>query len=111
MKEERNRILDKDLMQRVIDPITGRDITGEYINERLIELEKIANNIIKSALSEYKKNPEKKINIYEKTFWLIHEKLGMGSIGPATAAAGPLMDEKKRQLAKLLEVDERNIIL
>jgi hypothetical protein len=33
----------------------------------------------------------------------------MGSIGPATAAAGPLMKRKKHELATLLEIDDENL--
>jgi len=36
--------------------------------------------------------------------------LGMGSIGPATAAAGPLMDSKKQKLAQLLDIDANDMI-
>jgi len=108
MREEKKSNIDDKYVQRVIDPETGRDITAEYIGTRLKELGEIGDNIIKSALEEFKKYPNDKKEIYEKAYWEIHEKLGMGSIGPATAAAGPLMDKKKMKLAKLLDIDEKN---
>lgn len=104
-KEKETAINDGNLTQRIIDPTTGRDITGEYINNRLKELEQIADEIIRHAIIEYKNDKSKKNNIYQKAYWEIHDKLGMGSIGPATAAAGPLMEKKLRKLAIVLEVN------
>ena len=89
MKEKDKMIIDESLTQRVIDPNTGRDITGEYITQRLKELEIVADKIILSALKEFKQDQSNKKKVYEKAYWEIHNKLGMGSIGPATAAAGP----------------------
>ena len=43
---------DEDIVQRVVDLKTGRDITGEYISQRLGELKIIADNIIKNAIAE-----------------------------------------------------------
>jgi len=110
MKEKYKKILDESLTQRVIDPSTGRDITGEYINKRLKELEIEAENIIIVALKEFRQDQSIKKKIYQKAYWDIHNKLGMGSIGPATAAAGPLMEEKKQKLAKILEIHSKDII-
>ncbi|KKL46775.1 hypothetical protein LCGC14_2342200 [marine sediment metagenome] len=105
MKEEKPQIpMEEEMIQKCIDPITGRDITAEHINQRLKELEIVANNIIKNAIEEYKKNPSQKKPIYEKNYWDIHKKLGVGSIGPATAAAGPLMYSKMDELANNLEI-------
>ena len=108
-KEKKSKIEDERLTQRIIDPSTGKDITGEYINQRLRELEKIADDIIKDALKELKENKANKVKIYQKAYWEIHEKLGMGSIGPATAAASPLMERKKHELAILLEIENENL--
>jgi len=110
MKDRKEKIIDEHMVQRVIDLDTGKDITGEYINQRLKELDKIADIIIDKALQDFRKDNKKKAEIYEETYWKIHEKLGMGSIGPATAAAGPLMDSKKQKLAQLLEIDAKDII-
>jgi len=110
MEEKEKKIIDENLTQRVIDPNTGRDITGEYINQRLIELEIVAEKIIDSALKEYKLDQSNKKEIYKKAYWKIHSELGMGSIGPATAAAGPLMEEKKQQLAEVLEIDSQDLL-
>lgn len=108
MENERNQ--DENMIQRVIDPQTGSDITVEYVEQRLKELETVANEIIKHATEEYRKEPSKKTEIYKKAYWEIHEKLGQGSIGPATAAAGPLMEKKMMKLAELLDVGEQDRI-
>lgn len=110
MKKDEPKEPDDYLIQKVIDPKTGSDITGEYISNRLKELETEAEAIIKYAISELAANPIKKLDIYEKTYWLIHERLGMGSIGPATAAAGPLMAQMKQKLAEALRIDDNDII-
>jgi len=110
MKDRKEGITDKNMVQRVIDLDTGKDITGEYINRRLKELDKIADIMIDKALQDFLKNHNKKAEIYEKAYWQIHEKLGMGSIGPATAAAGPLMERKKQKLAKVLEIRPNDIL-
>lgn len=110
MDEEKEfKIKDEELTQRIIDPTTGKDMTGEYVTQRLKELESIAEEIIRKALKELKQDKANKIKIYKKAYWEIHDKLGMGSIGPATAAAGPLMDRKKEKLARLLEIDDENL--
>jgi len=111
MKEEDSKVRDDLMDQKVIDLKTGRDITGEYIGKRLKELEELADNIISSAKNECKNKTlqETKV-IYERTYWKIHEKLGMGSIGPATAVAGSLMYEKMNQLADELGIPEEERI-
>lgn len=108
MKEKDRKVKDENLTQRVIDPNTGRDITGEYINQRLKELETIAENIIKAALKKFRQDKNAKTRIYEKAYWEIHNKIGMGSIGPATAAVGPLMEEKKKKLAEVLTIQDKD---
>jgi hypothetical protein len=110
MKDKKEEITDDHMVQRVIDLDTGKDITGEYIGQRLRELDKIADIIIDKAFQDFRKDSNKKMEIYEETYWQIHEKLGMGSIGPATAAAGPLMERKKQKLAQLLDVDIEDMI-
>ena len=110
MKEKDKTIIDESLTQRVIDPDTGRDITGEYINQRLKELEIVGEKIIQSALKEYKQDQSNKKKVYEKAYWEIHNKLGMGSIGPATAAASPLIEKKQQKLAKVLEINPEDLL-
>jgi hypothetical protein len=99
-------VQDEYMTQKIIDPETGRDITGQYIAEKLRALERIADDIINNAVSEFKKNADTKQAIYDDACREIHVRLGMGSIGPATAAAAPLMREKKKRLAELLEMDK-----
>jgi len=110
MKKRKEKIIDKHMVQRVIDLDTGKDITGEYINQRLKELDKTADMIIDKAFQDFLKDHKKKAEIYEEAYWQIHEKLGMGSIGPATAAAGPLMEKKKQKLAKVLEIRSKELL-
>jgi len=110
MKDRKEGITEEHMVQRVIDLDTGKDITGEYINQRLKELDKIGDTIIDKAFQDFQMDETKKAEIYKETYWQIHEKLGMGSIGPATAAAGPLMEKKKQKLAQLLDIDVKDII-
>jgi len=110
MKEKDKPIIDESLTQRVIDPNTGRDITGEYIDQRLKELEIVAEKIIQVALKEYMQDRSNNKKLYQKAYWKIHNELGMGSIGPATAAAGPLMEEKKQKLGEVLEIDYQDFL-
>ena len=91
-------------VQMVIDLETGKDITGEYISQRLVELGILADQIIKDAASDAEAHSENVRRIYETTYWEIHEKLGTGSIGPATAVASGLMTEKKEELADVLGI-------
>ena len=107
MKEEKPKFpREEEMIQKCIDPTTGRDITAEHINQRLKELELVANDIIRNAIEEFKRSPDKKKTIYEKFYWELHQKLGVGSIGPATAAAGPLMYSKMDELACNLNISE-----
>jgi hypothetical protein len=110
MKERKEEITDEHMVQRVIDLDTGKDITGEYVSQRLEELDEVADMIIDKAIQDFRRDHNKKLEIYEENYWQIHEKLGMGSIGPATAAAGPLMERKKQKLAHLLDIDAKDII-
>ena len=66
--------------------------------------------IIDKAFQDFQKDHNKKLEIYEETYWQIHEKLGIGSIGPATAAAGPIMERKKQKLAKVLEIQSKDLL-
>ncbi len=94
------------MVQRVIDLETGKDITAEYISQRLKELETLADSIIRRAKEDVEAAPGKRRKTYETANEEIHERLGMGSIGPATATAAPLMGEKKWELAEALGIDE-----
>ena len=110
MKDKEEKNTNEHMVQRVIDLDTGKDITGEYINQKLKELDKAADIIIDKAFQDVRKDNNKKSKIYEEAYWQIHEKLGMGSIGPATAAAGPLMERKKQKLAEILEIRSKDIL-
>ena len=111
MKDEKPQIPREDeMIQKCIDPITGKDITAEHIHQKLRELEKVANDIILNAIEESKGNPDKIKTVYEKFYWEMHQKLGVGSIGPATAAAGPLMYSKMDELANKLGISKEERI-
>ncbi len=111
MKEEKPQIpRDDEMIQKCIDPITGRDITAEHISQRLTELGIIAVDIINKAIEEYKKNPDGNHTIYEKYYWEIHQKLGVDSIGPATAAVGSIMYSKMDELANKLGISKEERI-
>jgi hypothetical protein len=91
------RVREEDMVQRVIDLDTGEDITARYVSRRLRELEELA------------LDPTRRDEIHQRYESEMHERIGVGSIGPATAAAGPLLGEKKRELAIRLGVPEENI--
>jgi len=110
MKKEVPKFRDDPPLQMAIDPETGKDITGQVIGQRLKELEAESNALLAAALAEYSSNPSEQQQIYEKYYWEIHTRLGQGSIGPATAAAGPLMYSQMNKLGDLLKIDEKNRI-
>ena len=110
MREKDKNVINENYTQKVIDPESGRDVTAEYVNQRLKELENIADALINSASKEYLDDPSKKTAIYKKYHEKIHSKLGMGSIGPATAAAGPLMEEKQKILADVLKISGSELL-
>lgn len=100
---------EEDMVQRVIDLKTGEDITARYISRRLRKLEELADELIKRAMEELNSDPASRDEIHERYESEMHERIGVGSIGPATAAAAPLLNEKKRELARRLGVLEENI--
>lgn len=108
MNEEKKRDPMDGLVQKAIDPTTGEDITGEVISRRLKELEILAEKIIEKAKKEFDKDPRAKKEIYLKFEGELHLKIGTGSIGPATAAAGPLLYRSKENLRKLLRIPEED---
>ena len=103
------RIREEDMVQKVIDLETGEDITARYVSRRLRELEELADELIERAVEELNSDPTRRDEIYERYESDMHERIGTGSIGPATAAAGPLLSAKKYELANRLGVPEDNI--
>lgn len=101
----------EELVQMVIDPETGRDITAEHISRRLEELDAVADGIIRRAREMAEAAPGRLREIYEAAHWEIYERLGVGSIGPATAAAGPLMMDKQWELAEALGIEESERVI
>ncbi len=108
-KNEKKRTFSNEIplppVQKCIDPITGRDITAEYVESRLKELENLADVIIKFALWRKEKNPDREKEIFKETEEYLRLRIGHGSIGPATAAAGPLMMEKLKTLHDLFGLE------
>ena len=97
------------MVQRVIDLKTGEDITANHISRRLDELEELADKLIERAVEELTHDPASRDEIYERYESEMHDRIGTGSIGPATAAAGPLLSAKKYELAQRLGVPADNI--
>lgn len=114
MSDEKKKKLDKSMSpdeskfpptQMAINPITGEDITSQVIHNRLAELRIMADNIIQFALWRLERNPQRKMEILKEIDDYLRQKIGCGSIGPATAAAGPLMEEKISELYELFGED------
>ncbi len=104
------RIREEDMVQKVIDLDTGEDITAKYVTRRLGELEILADKLIASAVEELSRDPGKRDEIHERYESEMHERIGVGSIGPATAVAAGLLSEKKHELAVKLGVPEEDIL-
>ncbi len=81
--------------------IDGKDMTGDVINKRLKELEIAADEIIHFTLWRWEHSPEEKDKIFKETEDYLVQTIGQGSIGPATAAAGPLLEKKINELHDL----------
>ena len=79
--------------------------TSSYINDKLKELELIANELIKFAMWRWERNPKEKDTILKETEEWLNQRIGHGSIGPATAAAEPLLREKIEELRLLFKKD------
>ena len=79
--------------------------TSSYINDKLKELELIANELIKFAMWRWERNPKEKDTILKETEDWLNQRIGHGSIGPATAAAEPLLREKIEELRLLFKKD------
>ncbi len=79
----------------------SKERTGRYVNEKLMELELIADEIIKFTDWRLQENPKQKEKILEETKRWLSLRIGQGSIGPATGAAGPLLEKKLKELEEL----------
>lgn len=97
------------MVQKVIDLDTGEDITARYVSRRLRELEELADQLIEKAVEELALDLTRRDEIYQRYESEMHERIGVGSIGPATAVAAGLLSNKKRELATRLGVPEENI--
>jgi len=58
--------------------------SSSYIEDRLKELELIADELIQFALWRWEKNPKEKDDILKETEEYLNQRIGQGSIGPAT---------------------------
>ncbi|MFX0186618.1 MAG: hypothetical protein ACFE8A_02660 [Candidatus Hodarchaeota archaeon] len=77
--------------------------TSSYIKDKLKELEFVADELIKFAMWRWEKTPNKKDKILKETEEWLTQRIGHGSIGPATAAAEPLLREKLEELRLLFK--------
>jgi tetratricopeptide (TPR) repeat protein len=77
--------------------------TGAYLGERLRGFEKEIDEILAKAAEEYKEHPKRGEQLYKRVLEEIDRILGPGCLGPATAAAAPLADRKRREAAELLD--------
>ena len=77
--------------------------SSSYIEDRLKELELIADELIQFALWRWEKNPKEKDDILKETEEYLNQRIGQGSIGPATAAAAPLLIEKVKKLQQIFQ--------
>lgn len=77
--------------------------SSSYIEDRLKELELIADELIQFALWRWEKNPKEKDDILKETEEYLNQRIGQGSIGPATAAAGLLLLKKVKKLQQIFQ--------
>lgn len=82
----------------------ANDATAAHINERLIEFEKEIDGVIALAAAEYREHPERREQLYWRVLEEIDRILGPGCLGPATAAAAPLADRKRKEASELFNM-------
>jgi len=78
--------------------------TAAHINECLTEFKKEIDEVISSAASEYREHPERREQLYRRVLEEIDRILGPGCLEPATAAAAPLADRKRKEAAELFNM-------
>ena len=102
-KKEHDKLLIKNQKFQTVN--SKENHTSSYINDKLKELELVADELIKFAMWRWERNPKKKEIILKETEDWLNQRIGHGSIGPATAAAGPLLREKIEELRILFKKD------
>jgi hypothetical protein len=105
MKEKKNNTY-KETQYFQLDNTTGEH-TSNYIEEKLKELEIIAEEIISFGIWRYEQNPQNKEEIFKETEERLIFRIGHGSIGPATAAAGPLLNKKMNKLYSIFKKERK----
>lgn len=80
--------------------------TAAHVRRRLAELDVEADAVIDLALRAHAETPAERDELYREAWWELHLRLGQGSIGPATAAAAPLLAEKQATLAARLGIPD-----
>lgn len=105
-KEPRQGDDDRDRMEKVVDPETGKDVTIEQFEERAEALRRVADYIIEDAVERWRAEPSRKLEIFNRAYWNLQQKVGAGYMGPATAAVRPIIDGKMKELAERLEMTE-----
>ncbi len=92
--------------ERIVSDDGSGEATAAYVARRLRELAVEADDVIASAASAADRSPADLHEIYREAWWELHLRLGDGAIGPATAAAAPLLSEKQSVLATRLGISE-----
>jgi hypothetical protein len=81
----------------------GENQSKSYIEQKLDELKLISDELIKFAHWLWKRNPEDKNLFLKETEAYLIQRVGHGSIGPATAVAEPLLAKKLEELNSIFE--------
>ncbi len=92
-------------VERIMGDDSGEG-TARYVRRRLAELAAEADTVIDLASRAHTDSPDDRNEIYREAWWELHLRLGQGSIGPATSAAAPLLNEKQTHLAARLGITD-----
>ena len=77
-----------------------------YIEEKLDELALISDELIQFSYWLGKRNPQNYDILFKETEIYLTQRIGHGSIGPATAAAEPLLRKKLKELYSLFKKEQ-----
>lgn len=77
---------------------TSGNKSHSYIKDKLEELELIADELILYAIWLWERTPQNKNIILKEIEAYLTQRIGHGSIGPATSAAEPLLNNKLKEL-------------
>lgn len=86
---------------------TNGNQSHSYIKDKLKELELIADELIRYAIWLWEKSPQDKKVILKEIEAYLTQRIGHGSIGPATSAAEPLLNNKLKELYSLFNMNNK----